>query len=327
MPTIGMQMPQLYLRGKLVNETIRNLSEDERKIVEQVVIDLTDDPLLQPSRYQFKNALKFTIRGDYASDDATADQEFQIALWRAVVAALHGWGEHGPSEETITDEFQRKKFFQTWVFNYLRQILAENKRSYFKHTSIVAKPTYEAAKEEIIKAYGKIGKVKTDNPGKYCVIAGSLFLLPMVKINDILELKQKYFNKQVMIDISDDQVRVADSGSMGYEMIETSVPTLINVTSTSPSNDDESKAPEIADMKACGFSDPDTIEIMYQNLSDDGQRVMNIIINAPDDYIEMYGEKPVKRYIQEYLKLSPKQVKDAWSELKLNYAATIGTPD
>ena len=75
MPTIGMQMPQLYLRGKLVNETIRNLSEDERKIVESTVIDLTDDPLLQPTRYQFKNALKFTIKGDYASDDATADQE------------------------------------------------------------------------------------------------------------------------------------------------------------------------------------------------------------------------------------------------------------
>lgn len=326
MPTIGMQMPQLFLRGKFVNVTIKNLTEEQQYIVEDIVKMVKDDPLLQPTRYQFKNALKYTIKGDY-NDDEAADQEYQIALWKAAVAAKYGWGDHGPSEETITDKHQRKKFFQTWVFNYLRQILHENKRSYFHHTSIVPKPTYEAAKEELLKLLGKIGKIHTDNPGKYCIIAGSLFLLSSAKINELFQLKQKYFTKKVKIEIFDNQVKVTDLGSIGHEMIEVSVPTLIGVKSTSPSNDDEDRIPEVADLNSSGFNNPDAIEVMHDSLSDEAQKVMRIMVNPPDDYVEKYGEKPVKRYIQEYLKLSPKQVKDVWSEMRMAYAAIVGLPD
>jgi hypothetical protein len=326
MTTIGMQMPQMFLRGSFVNVTIKNLTNEEQAEIAKIVEWIKDDPLLQPSRYQFKCALRNTIKGDYLDEEA-ADQEYQIALWKAAVAAKHGWGKHGPSEQTIVDKFQRKKFFQTWIFNYLKQILHENKRAYFTHTSSVIKPTYEAAKEEFLRVLGRVGKIKTDNPGKYCVITGSLFLLSSSKIGELLMLRQKYFNKKIKIEISDDEVKITDSGSVGHEMIEISTPTLVGVKSTSPSNNDDDKGTDIPDLSACGFDNPDTIEAMYDALSDDAQRIMKMIIDPSDSYIKKYGEKPIKKYIQEHLKLSPKQMKDIWSEMKLAYVAIIGTPD
>lgn len=322
MPTIGLQMPKLFLRGSFVNDTIKNLTEDQQNEVAEIIDSIKDDPILQPTRYQFKNALRYTIKGDYLIDEA-ADQEYIVALWKAVVAAKFGWGEHGPSEETITNKHQRKKFFQTWVFNYLRQILNENRRSYIIDKSIVAKPTFDAAKTEVTNIVSK-NKIVTDNPKEF-VIKAELFMLPMKKIQELLKCKVKYISKNVEITILDDKVKINDKGSRGHEMVEVNTPTLVNVSSTSRTME-EGGAPEPA-LDTAGFNDPDSIEIMFDNVSEMAKEVLKIVVNPPADYVDKYGDKPVKRYIQEYLNLSPKQVKDVWSEMKLAYVAIIGAPD
>lgn len=324
MTAIGMQMPQLFLRGSFVNVTIKNLTEEQRQEVSELVEEIKDDPLLQPSRYQFRNALRYTIKGDYIDDDAS-DQEYYVALWKAVVAAKFGWGKHEPSEETITNSYQRKKFFQTWIFNYLRQILQENKRSFANKKCVVMKPTFEAAKTEIRDILNKNGKVSKDNDTE-CIVTSDLFLLCRSKIDELLKCRDKYINKKVEITMRDDGVYLRNHGAEGLEMIQTTIPTLVNVTSASRTPE-EGGTPEIPSVNTDGFNDPDSIEAMFDNLSEISQEVLKIIIDPPESYVSKYGEKPIKRYIQEYLGLTPKQVKDIWSEMKLAYAAIIGTPD
>jgi len=323
MSTVGMQMPKLFLRGSFVNVTIKNLTEEQQREVAECVEWLKDDPLLQPSRYQFKNALKYTIKGDYHDEEA-ADQEYCVALWKAVVAAKHGWGKNEPSEETITNSVQRKKFFQSWVFNYLRQILTENKRSYINNKSIVVKPTFDAAKVEVLAILPKKSKIIVDND-QYCSIQSDLFLLPLKKINELLKYKSKYITRNVLIEMSNDQISIRNNGAEGHEMVEVNTPTLVNVASASRTVE-EGGVPEPS-IDTTGFNDPDTIEVMYDSLSEQAQQVMKVITNPPDDYIEKYGDKIVKAYIKEYLELSPKQVKDIWSELKMAFAAIVGKPD
>lgn len=321
--TVGMQMPKLFLRGSFVNVTIKNLTDDEQREVEEIVRWIKDDPLLQPTRYQFKSALRNTIRGDY-NDDEAADQEYCVAIWKAVVAAKHGWGKNGPSEQTITNPIQRKKFFQSWVFNFLRQILTENKRSYIDNKSVAVRTTFDAARIEILSVLPKNCKVKT-NDKSHCSIESNLFLLPLKKINELLKLKLKYFNKNVIIEMKNESININNNGSKGYEMIEINTPALVNTASTSRTVE-EGGVPEPS-IDTAGFSDPDTIETMYDSLSDDAQKVMRIITNPPHDYVEKYGDKIARSYIKEYLSLSPKEVKDIWSELKLTFAAIIGNPD
>lgn len=321
MPTIGMQMPKLFLRGSFVNKTIKNLTQEQQDEVADLIEQIKDDPLLQPTRYQFRNALKYTIKGDYNDEDA-ADQEYIVALWKAVVAAKHGWGEHEASEETITNKFQRKKFFQTWVFNYLRQILNENKRSFINNTSMVAKPTFEAAKFEIMDLLSNDCKIIDDN-NEICSIKSNLYLLSIKKIQELLEYRSKYINKNIKIEIEDDQINIKNSGSGGYEMVEVTTPTLVNVSSTSKTVEEGGINEPVALPMLSEFNDPDAIEMMFDNLSELAQEVFRIIINPPEGYVAKYGEKPIKRYIQEYLYLSPKQVKDIWSEMKVTYIAVI----
>lgn len=321
--TIGMQMPKLFLRGSFVNVTIKNLTEDQRKEVSECVDKIKDDPLLKPTRYQFKSALRNTIKGDYY-DDAAADQEYFVAIWKAVVAAKYGWGNNEPSQETITNPIQRKKFFQSWVFNYLRQILNENKRSYTYNKSLVVKPIFEISKIEITNLLTKKFKILKDDSNLFMVEC-DLLLLPHRKIDQLLKYRSEYFNKKIDIIIENNSITIHDLGSKGHGMVEINTPTLINVASTSRTVDDGG-VPEPS-INTDGFSDPDTIEEMFDNLSSDAQKVLSIILDPPKEYLDQYGSKPIKRYIQEYLKLTSKQVKDIWSELKISYAAIIGCPD
>lgn len=322
--SVGRQMPALYLRGSLCNKTMVNLTDNEQLVVSDIVEELVNDPLLQPTRIEFRNVLKHTIKGDYTNIDA-ADQEFQVALWRAAVAAKFGWGSHEPCEETLSDKKQRKKFFQTWVFNYMRQILQENKRNFIKTAKSVIKPTWEAVQHELNEIFGSNNMSLGE---KECEFHIDLFELSKSKIKDLHSIKDKYSSRGVVFNITDDSIKIINSHAIGQEMIETQVPTMINIISTNQNNnnDNEDKPMDIEAIDYSEFEDPDIIDTFTQSLSKNAQKVMKIIVSPPKDYIEKYGEKPIKRYIAEYYGFTPKQLKNIWTELKLNYSCIIGSP-
>ena len=87
--TILRQMPSLHLRGSLVNQTMKNLTSEEKKTVEKLLEKITKHPDLAPHRTEFANTLSHTIRGDYYDDSKAADQEFQISIFRGVVELLY----------------------------------------------------------------------------------------------------------------------------------------------------------------------------------------------------------------------------------------------
>ena len=184
---------------------------------------------------------------------------------------------------------------------------------------------FEIVKTEIIKILGDLAKMS--NEGKdTCEVSADLYMCPSDSIDKISTLKLKYFNKGVEIQVHDDKIIVNDNSNGSQEMIDEKVQTLVNTTSVN-SDDDKSKCHEIEDINAAGFEDPDLISEFHDSLSDDAQRVLRIIMNAPDDYVEKYGDKIAKKYIGEYLNLTPKDIKLIWTELRLVYAVVIETPD
>lgn len=79
------QMPELLLRGSLANVTMANLTADEQDHVAAVVDTVVYHPEMQRHRSRFLKELGDTIAADYSDDRAAAEEEFQIAVWRAVV--------------------------------------------------------------------------------------------------------------------------------------------------------------------------------------------------------------------------------------------------
>lgn len=79
------QLPQLYLRGSIANETMKNLSPDEQTEISNLVVKLTKLPLLAGHKQEFITQLGKTIGGDYHEDPSTALAEYQVAIWRGLV--------------------------------------------------------------------------------------------------------------------------------------------------------------------------------------------------------------------------------------------------
>ena len=64
------QLPKLFLRGRLCNETMVNLDEEQKKEVGDIINLVSNDPNLQNCKFEFCKALSRTIKGDYIDIDA-----------------------------------------------------------------------------------------------------------------------------------------------------------------------------------------------------------------------------------------------------------------
>ena len=83
--SIVRQMPELLLRGSLANITMANLTEKEQAHVAEVIDKVANHPEMARHKYRFITELGGTIGADYYDDRKIAEEEFQIAIWRAVV--------------------------------------------------------------------------------------------------------------------------------------------------------------------------------------------------------------------------------------------------
>jgi hypothetical protein len=388
--SVGMQMPVLYLRGSIKN-TMRDMDEKTRSEVEEIIKLVSNDPNLQACKTQFKMALKYTIGSDYKSDPDTAEQEFLVAVWKAAVAAKCGWGKHPASHQTIVDEVQRKKFFQTWVFNFLRQILLENKPSIRKSEIYENISTYENSKNEILQLINGHSTVKEYSFGeceivtdtnlfnsstiskinslidyynnknidiiisqdkitinsKFELLKKDIIKLLNPKINHNSEIKfqiyknlnlessetitklnellEKYFNK-LDIKITHESIEINNSAH-AYTSRKTIKSTRIITKSVYRDENDESEIPEIASMNPEEFKDQDTVKIFYKNLSEDAKKIVEVIMNPPQEYEDKYKTtKPVQKYISEFLGFDLNYTKQLYSEMRIVYVDLVGTP-
>jgi len=82
------QMANLYLRGALANETMKNLTPDEKELAELVCDQVMEHEVLTGHKNMFMNKLAVTIRCDFA-DRLMAQQEYRISIWRGVIYLLY----------------------------------------------------------------------------------------------------------------------------------------------------------------------------------------------------------------------------------------------
>lgn len=82
------QLPGMYLRGSVANITMANLTPQQQEELREKFELLKNHEVLTGHRKRVIRELQQTIRGDYAEDAKTAEQEFQIAIWRGLVSIL-----------------------------------------------------------------------------------------------------------------------------------------------------------------------------------------------------------------------------------------------
>jgi len=82
------QLPQLYLRGALVNETMKNLTPAQRETVDRISDEVSKHSVMASNKSKFLSQLGVTIGSDY-SNRLEATNEYKIAIWRGVVHILY----------------------------------------------------------------------------------------------------------------------------------------------------------------------------------------------------------------------------------------------
>jgi hypothetical protein len=87
--SIVRQMSQLLLRGSLANVTMANLTEEQQSHIDQVMLKVSSHPKMANHKARFIKELGSTIGADYREDRSTAEEEFQIAIWRGAVDLVY----------------------------------------------------------------------------------------------------------------------------------------------------------------------------------------------------------------------------------------------
>lgn len=82
-------MPGLYLRGSIANITMANLTPEQKESVESYFSMVTNHPEMIRHKAMVMKELGVTIKSDYAEDTHSAEQEYNIAIWRGLVNILY----------------------------------------------------------------------------------------------------------------------------------------------------------------------------------------------------------------------------------------------
>ena len=83
------QMSEVFLRGSLANVTMKNLTDEQQRKINELLPQICDHPALAGHKHEFIYRLGTTIACDYRSDSSQALEEYQIAIWRALVHLLY----------------------------------------------------------------------------------------------------------------------------------------------------------------------------------------------------------------------------------------------
>lgn len=141
------QVAKIFLRGRRYTDTMRNLDDGQREQLDGLIRHVNTMPEMQSCKREFCRALARTIRNEYC-DPVVAQADFDIAVMKAAVTVLF----HDPvKQQVLEDPIQVKKIMSQWVFNYLRQIIRENKIPAVTDTKMKKVPGETALRTKICK--------------------------------------------------------------------------------------------------------------------------------------------------------------------------------
>ena len=336
------QVAKLYLRGSITNKTLKNLSPEQKEEIEEIVAKVYKDHSLSHVKTEFCNALKRTISNEY-QDREVAAQDYMIALTRAAVAAKHGYSGKPPSEQAINDPLQRKKWFQTWAFSYLKQILNENKLTSVLRKEKVFLPANQAVLHEIkVLLLHSIRKIKDPIKRKELKNYYEEAILEQIKPKTerytihhwdfpiqmrYQKLRTKYLRYGIKIQITQEGIEIIQlKDELPDVQVTKQTRTLIQETSFDTDDGDDNRRDRLeGNLMTTAAIQPDIekqelMNTLYQKVPDDARPILRIYYenSRPQDYTEKYGDGPPKLiHVSKYLGKTPKETKRLISAVKL----------
>jgi len=345
MNSAGRQIAKLYLRGTWFNRAMSDLDQDGMTEIDEIISLVMNDPNLQGAKNEFCASLGRTIGFEY-KDHEVALQDYRIAVMRGAIAAKFGWGKNPPKPAVITDPIQRKKFFQSWVFNYLRQILWENKIPGYKKrkklklpaelaaVKVVREILTEACDNERNTSLKKVMKnllaamiVQEKNENHYEIVVDH-FSFPIDVMFRIQEAAQEYlkYNVRIMqevdriiVKIDNDTIATSNLDVHDYEEVRVSLVSF-NIDDDDGNFSDciEFEAQKNKDNKVEGMMNKDLGELRNR-LPEDVIPVFDIVVDTPLEFIDRFGSSVRafnKMNISRFTGMPPKEVERALNVIR-----------
>jgi hypothetical protein len=225
----------------------------------------------------------------------------------------------------------RKKVFQTWMFNYLKQIIRENTRtSQINKTKINGEIGYVIS--NIIATTLSNNNIKTN-----IVSQNDKYIIEPTRLTDkiknkITSINDKY--KEVEILITDKnyiEIIVKTNKMIEVTLRQRSyVKTLSTTQLNSYNNDSETRLEEDPTYFNCkraikmnnDVTSTDLINTISNRLDGKAKLVFEIIVNTPDDYHDKFAQLH-KKNIADYLNISKIDVVKAFEIIK-NECIAVG---
>lgn len=407
--SIVRQLPKIYVRGSLANLTMKNISQDDKAKVDNLVSYLYSHEKLQSSKSSFIRALRNTIGADYRDDIEAAQAEFQIPIWNAVVQLLchknynfecshcksstftgkdgkpkpfdrityvpcpnckHAKIEkdsgfiiihiddlpnhmipgqpipqcypiiehtangpkHAQAEAILNDEQQLIKFVSSYIQNYEKQILRENKPAKTIKQVFTNIDSFDFFKPRLLSLFTKHStKISIfHHEAKDMVVVIDGLTTPIGLTEELSNFLKEVTQYGILMRITNDKIYFNGSNSVGYSIKERKTAFVsVNDDSTSSTRQDgKSSLDNIPGGHGMRYDDhTEDLAIkegcfkVRSSLNDSDRDVFDILAcSGPvyDAYAQTYGEgRPCSGHIARFLNRNRKSIKDSINTIRV----------
>lgn len=248
-------------------------------------------------------------------------------------------GREAPPRDVsiLENRIQRRKFYKTTLWNYLKQQIAENKPQTHKATTTVSEYA-ETAAVEIICDLLDSSSAKLDYkkmPGtETSSINVDTHLIPLDDVRKIHEVRDLMFQHNVEIGLQEGQITVTKSGVTDVITISLRKTHRSNFISVNGPTDEDDTTP---DADAINYLPPamtyselevtDTLMAVREKLPPKAKKVFDLIVDPPEDYQRLYATDPVKKSnVRTYLNLTTTEIDHLWSRIQVAATSVGFTP-
>jgi len=255
----------------------------------------------------------------------------------------------GPCGQEVQGEYiKRKKFLQTFLFNYLKQILRENKPPSITEVQELVSPADDVLKHMVCNLMDNAKGIKlrydTAQNEMTHIIYTELGLLPQKIILQIADLRDEFESLGVDIKLENNQIRITpifDLKDQFYvKMISRSVvrKTFVKFVSFDGPDDETNNnfrdfceyksQPEIEAYNITLVDELDRINVIRKRLPNNVQEVLDLIVRTPDAYYKAFKTERIhKNHVAQFLNRSQNDIDQAFMAIKCHLLAEGVKPD